>query len=109
MYQGLVISFGFVTWVLCVDAMQAKPHVTPVIEKMVVAAMSQVDEEAALQSEIGALCHYVQHTVESRGVMKQRKQWEERYRQAKINAIISRAMKEWDMEHFPRLLEATWG
>ena len=75
---------------------------------MVVAAMSRVDEDAVLQTEIGALCHYVQHTVESREVLKQRRQWDED-RQAKISELISAAMKAWDMEHYPRLLEATWG
>lgn len=87
---------------------QAKPQVTAAITKIVVAAMSKVDEEATLHSEIEALCHYVQHTVQSREIMKQRKQWEED-RQAKINDMISTAMKAWDMEHYPRLLEATWG
>ena len=87
---------------------QAKPHVTPLTTKIVDASMLQVDDKAALESEINALCHYVQHTVASREVMKQRKQWDDE-RQAKINEIISRAMKEWDNEHYPRLLEATWG
>ena len=87
---------------------QAKPHVTPLITKIVNVAMSQADDEAALQSEIRGLCHYVQHTVEAREVNKQRKLWEEE-RQAKINDIVSGAMKEWDNVHYPRLLEATWG
>lgn len=71
---------------------QAKPDVGPLITKTVVAVMSQVDDDAALQSEIGALCHYIQHTFVSHEVMKQRKQWDDD-RQAKISNAILRAMK----------------
>ena len=70
--------------------------------------MSHVDDNAALQSEIAALCHYIQHTCNMRQVTKQRKQWDED-RLARINDTISRVMREWDDEHYPRLLEATWG
>lgn len=70
----------------------ATPHVTPHITKIVVAAMSEVDDEAALQTEIAHLCHYVQHTIMSREVMLQRKQWDDDHK-AKISDVISRAMK----------------
>jgi hypothetical protein len=40
--------------------------------------------------------------------MKQRKKWDED-RKAKISNAIAKAMKQWDDEHYPRLLEATWG
>jgi hypothetical protein len=50
---------------------QAEPHVGPLITKTVMATM--VDDDVALQSEIGALCHYIQHTCVSCDVMKQQK------------------------------------
>ena len=88
--------------------MQAKPTVGPQIRETVLAAMSQVDDDVAFQSEFDALCRYIEHMCITREVFKQRKQWEDE-RQAKINEAVSRAMKEWDNEHYPRLLEATWG
>ena len=87
---------------------QAKATIGPAITHMVVATMTQVDDEAAMESEIGALCHYIQHTCNMRAVMRQRKQWDEEC-QAKITEAIAKAMKQWDDEHYPRLLEATWG
>ena len=87
---------------------QAKSNIGPLITKTVVATMGEVDDLAALQSEIGALCHYIQHTCDMRQVMRQRKQWDEEW-QAKISNAIATAMKQWDDEHYPRLLEATWG
>ena len=87
---------------------QAKPNIGPTITQTVVAAMSLADDHATLQTEIGALCHYIQHACNMREVMKQRKQWDDD-RQAKISNAIANAMKQWDDEHYPRLLEATWG
>ena len=88
--------------------MQAKPGIGPLITQSVVATMDKVDDDGALQSEIGALRHYIQHACNMRQVARQRKQWDEE-RQAKISDTIARAMKQWDDEHYPRLLEATWG
>ena len=88
--------------------MQAKADVQPPITESVVAIVSKVHDEAALAVEIGALLKYVEHTLLMREVKKQRKQWEED-RQAKVTDAIARAMKDWDDEHYPRLLQATWG
>ena len=41
--------------------MQAKPTVGPQIRETVVAAMSQVDDDVAFQSEFDALCRYIEH------------------------------------------------
>lgn len=95
----------FVTWLLCL--MQVKPHVTPVFTKMVVAAMSQVDDNVIFQFQIDVVCHYIQHTDVSCEVMTQLKQWDDD-RHAKINDVISKAMKELDNKHYLRLLEATF-
>ena len=88
--------------------LQAKPDVGPIITKTVVAAVSKAGDEAALASEIGALLNYVQYRLLTLNVAKQRKQWDVD-REAKVAAAISEAMKKWDDQHYPRLLEATWG
>ena len=41
-------------------------------------------------------------------LFKRIKQWDDD-RQVKVSAAIATAMTEWDEEHYPRLLEATWG
>ena len=41
-------------------------------------------------------------------VMKQQRQWDYD-RQAKVSEAIAKVMKEWDDEHYPHLLQATWG
>ena len=74
----------------------------------VVATISQVGDGSGLACEIEALLTFIQHMFGMRNVMRQRKQWEED-RQAKITAAIALAMKQWDDDHYPRLLEATWG
>ena len=94
-----------VTRVLCV---QGKPHIGPTITQSVVATMRLVDDDAALRTEIAALCDYIQHACNMREVIKQRKQWDDD-RNAKISDAIAKAMKQWDDEHYPRLLQATWG
>ena len=70
--------------------------------------MSTSHDGVALTAEIDALCHYIHHVCNMREVIKQRKQWDED-RQTRISDAIATAMKEWDNEHYPRLLEATWG
>ena len=87
---------------------QAKPEVGPAITQAVVATISKVHDVAAVVVEIGALVRYVEHTLIAREVKTQRKQWEED-RQAKVTEAIAKAMKDWDDEHYPRLLHATWG
>lgn len=88
--------------------MQAKPDVGPAVTEAVVAIVSVVHDEAAVAAEISALLKYVKHTLVMREVKTSRKQWEDD-RQAKVTDAIARAMKEWDDEHYPRLLHATWG
>ena len=88
--------------------LQARPDVRPTITENVVATISRVGDEAGLGSEINALVNYIQHMFHMRNVLKQRKQWDED-RQAKIVAAIAAAMKHWDQDHYPRLLEASWG
>ena len=88
--------------------MQAKTDVTPQITEVVVATVSKAHDVAAVAAEVGALVKYVEHTFLMREAMRQRKQWEDD-RQAKVTEAIAKAMKEWDDEHYPRLLMATWG
>jgi hypothetical protein len=87
---------------------QGKPNVGPSITQSVVATINRVEDRTALTNEIAALCEYIQHACDMREAIKQRKQWDED-RQAKISDSIARSMKQWDDEHYPRLLEATWG
>ena len=58
--------------------------------------------------EMAALITYVQHIFVMREVVKERKQWEDD-RQKKVSEAIAKAMKQWDAEHYLRLLQATWG
>jgi hypothetical protein len=88
--------------------LQASSDVNPAMTETVVATMKKVDDEPALQVEVDALVNYIQHKVLMRNVMKQRLQWDEDH-QTKVNAAIATAMKEWDEEHYPSLLEETWG
>lgn len=88
--------------------LQAKGDIRPAITEAVVATMSKVGDESQFNYEIDALLKYIEHVFVSRSVQRQRKQWDEE-RQAKVNAAIASAMKEWDDQHYPRLLEATWG
>jgi hypothetical protein len=87
---------------------QVKGYIGPSITQSVVATMMLVDDSAALTAEIGALCQYIEHLCHNREATKRRKQWDED-RAAKISDAILTAMREWDDEHYPRLLEATWG
>lgn len=80
----------------------------PIITQTVVATIGKMHDGATIVAEIGALLNYVQHVFATQEVMRQRKQWDED-REAKVNETIARAMKEWDDEHYPRLLHATWG
>ena len=88
--------------------LQARPDVKPSMTESVVATMSKVGDDVALAAEVDALQNYIQHMVHTRNVTKERKQWDEE-RQSKVNAAIATAMKQWDDEHYPSLLEATWG
>lgn len=88
--------------------LQARSDVRPAVTELVVDTMGKVGDSEGLASEITALISYVQHTFVTRNVMRQRKQWDED-RQAKINTAIANAMRQWDDDHYPRLLEATWG
>ena len=88
--------------------MQARTDVTPQITEVVVATVSKAHDVAAVAHEVSALVKYVEHIYLMREVMRQRKQWEDD-RQAKVTEAIAKAMKEWDVEHYPRLLMATWG
>lgn len=74
----------------------------------VVATVRKVNDVDALALEIGALLRYIEHTLIMREVKTQRMKWEED-RQAKVTEAIAKAMKDWDDEHYPRLLHATWG
>ena len=88
--------------------LQARSDVKPSMTESVVATMSKVGDEPALAAEVDALQNYIQHMVLTRNLTKQRAQWDEE-RQSKVNAAIAAAMKHWDDEHYPSLLEATWG
>ena len=66
------------------------------------------DASASVDVEIAALTTYVQHIFVVREVAKERKQWEDG-RQKKVSKAIALAMKQWDAEHYPRLLQTTWG
>lgn len=88
--------------------LQARPEVGPLMTNTVVATVSKVNDPAAVNDEIDALLKYVEHTLLMREVKRQRKQWEDD-RQAKVTEAISKAMKDWDAEHYPHLLDATWG
>ena len=87
--------------------MQAKPDVSPLITQTVVNTVSKVQKPTAVAADINALLKYVEHTLVMREVKKQRKQWEEDGH-IKLEEAIARAMKEFDDEHYPRLLQVTW-
>ena len=88
--------------------MQARQDVGPGITDVVVSTVGKVHEVNAMGAEVHALVKYVEHVFQMREVMKQQKLWEDD-RQAKVTEAIAKAMKEWDDEHYPRLLQATWG
>ena len=88
--------------------MQARQDVGPGITDVVVSTVGKLHEVNAMAAEVHALVKYVEHVFQMREVMKQRKLWEDD-RQAKVTEAIAKAMKEWDDEHYPRLLQATWG
>ena len=62
----------------------------------------------AMEVEIADLIAYVQDIFVVREVARDRKRWEDD-RLKKISEAIAKAMKEWDDEHYPRLLQAYWG
>ena len=74
----------------------------------VVATMRKVGDESGMASEISALLTYVEDQILMHNVMAKRKQWDDD-RAAKFSAAIAMAMTQWDEEHYPRLLQATWG
>ena len=88
--------------------MQAKPKVTPPITKAVVGVVKKIDDATAMTVEIVALITYIRYIFVMREVVKERKQWEDDH-QKKISEAIAKAMKQWDGELYPRLLQATWG
>ena len=88
--------------------MQARPDVSPLVTQTVVDTVSKVHEPTKVAAEIDALLRYVEHTLVMREVQQLRKRWEED-RQNKVEEAIAKAMKEWDNEHYPTLLQATWG
>ena len=88
--------------------LQGRPDVRPSVTRMVVATISKVGDNPALAKEVDAMIDYVQHMFVMRNVTAQRKKWDDD-RQSKVNAAIANAMKTWDDEHYPSLLEATWG
>ena len=89
--------------------LQAKSEVTPSMTEAVMELVRRIEvAPAGVDVEIAALTTYVQHVFVMREVVKERKQWEDG-RQKKVGEAIALAMKQWDAEHYPRLLEATWG
>jgi hypothetical protein len=77
--------------------------------EVVEGGVNKIDDAAsAVDVEIEALITYVKHTFLMRDLMKERKQWEDN-RQKKVTDAIAKAMKQWDDEHYPCLLQATWG
>jgi len=88
--------------------MQSKPEITPLITEAVVGLISDSEDATRMELETAALLTYVQHIFVMREVVKERKQWEDN-RQKKVSDAIAKAMKQWDDEHYPRLLQATWG
>jgi hypothetical protein len=88
--------------------MQSKPEITPLITEVVVGLISDSENATRMDLETAALLTYVQHIFVMREVVKERKQWEDD-RQKKVSDAIAKAMKQWDDEHYPRLLQATWG
>ena len=88
--------------------MQAKPKIRPPITEAVVQVVTNINNAAAMDVETKTLLNYVQHMFVMREVVKERKQWEDD-RQKKVSDAIAKAMKRWDDEHYPRLLQATWG
>lgn len=92
-------------WLLTV---QARQDVGPQITRVVVSTVAKVRDVDAMAAEVHDLVKYVEHVFQMREVMKLRKVWEDD-RQAKVTEAIAKAMKEWDDEHYPRLLQATWG
>jgi hypothetical protein len=78
------------------------------VTQMVVATINKVGDDPALAKEVDAMIDYVQHMFVMRNVTAQRKKWDDD-RQSKVNVAIANAMKTWDDEHYPSLLEATWG
>jgi hypothetical protein len=87
---------------------QARPEVRPAITDTVVATMRQVRDEPGIAREISALVTYIEDRIVMRNVLKRIKQWDDD-RQVKVSAAIATAMTQWDEEHYPRLLQATWG
>jgi hypothetical protein len=69
--------------------LQARAGVTPPISEAVERAVNKMDNAAS-------------------AVDIERKEWEDN-RQKKVTDAIARAMKQWDDEHYPRLLQASWG
>ena len=92
----------------CNLVVQARPDVQPAMTEMVVATMSKVSQKAGIAGEITALVNYIEDRILTRNVMKLRKQWDDD-RHAKVTAAIATAMTQWDEEHYPKLLQATWG
>jgi hypothetical protein len=89
--------------------LQARAGVTPPISEAVERAVNKMDNAAnAVDIEIGDLITYVKHVFLMRDLKKERKEWEDN-RQKKVTDAIARAMKQWDDEHYPRLLQASWG
>ena len=94
--------------VTCFVFMQAKPEITPQITQAVLGVVTNIDNASAMDVETTALIRYVQHIFVMREVVRERKQWEDD-RLKKVSDAIAKAMKRWDDEHYPRLLQATWG
>ena len=87
--------------------LQAKPGVTAPITRIVAGVVNKIHDAPALATEIVALVTYVHDIFVRREVVNQRKQWEvERTR--KVSEAIARAMKRWDDDNYPRMLQATW-
>ena len=88
--------------------LQARAEVTQPITQAVGGVVSHIEDANAVAQEIGALLNYVQHVFTMREVAIQRKQWEDT-RLQKVSEATAKAMKQWDEQHYPRLLQATWG
>ena len=88
--------------------LQAREEVTQPITQVVGGVVSHIEDANAVAVEIAALLTYVQHIFDTREVVKERTQWEDT-RLHKINEATAKAMKQWDKQHYPRLLQATWG
>jgi hypothetical protein len=88
--------------------LQARAEVTQPITQAVGGVVSHIEDANVVAVEIAALLTYVQHIFDMRVVLKERKQWEDN-RLQKVNEATAKAMKQWDEQHYPRLLQATWG